>query len=295
MVIKDEVLKKYNTICFDLDGTLLNDEKLIQKNTIEVIRKLQFAGCEIIIATGRSIEKSEEFLKEFNFPYTIVANNGAIAMDNLSKNILFKLPIEKNFFEKIYEVSQNLNILPYLHIYDKNNKYSLIIDDSKKREDFSNSVRSSGEILYMSEASKYLFDSILSVVFLDSYKNIEKICRAIESLNLNITSHTIYAFSKEHKMTEFLNKNATKGEGIGKVLKQKGKTWENVISFGDDNNDLSMITNSKLGISMLNGSNELKLSSDFVTEFDNNFDGVELELRKIYGGEYEKLKGFNGC
>lgn len=287
MFIKDKMVKKFNTICFDLDGTLLNDEKNIPSSTVEVLRRLVLSGCEIIIATGRSIEKSEEFLKELDFPYTVVANNGAIAVDNLHKNIFFISPIEKNFFEKIYEESKRLNISPYLHVYDKNNKYSLIINDDKNKEDFFGSVQTVDEVAHMSEAPKYLFDSILSIVFLESDENINKICSTIDTLNLDITTHTIYAFREGHMMTEFLNKSATKGQGIEKYLKTKGKTWENVVSFGDDNNDLSMIAYSKLGISMLNGSNELKKVSDHVTEHDNNCKGVELELKKIYGGMYE--------
>lgn len=287
MYIKDEMVKKFNTICFDLDGTLLTDEKLIPKSTVQVLKKLELSGCEIIIATGRSVEKSEEFLKELDFPYTVVANNGAIAVDNLHKDIFFISPIEKKFFEKIYKESKRLNISPYLHVYDKNNKYSLIIDEDKNKEDFFGSVQTMDEVIHLSQAPEYLFDYILSIVFLESDENIEKICNTIKTLNLDITSHTIYAFREGHMMTEFLNKSATKGQGIEKYLKTKGKTWESVISFGDDNNDLSMIAYSKLGISMLNGSNELKKVSDFITEYDNNCNGVELELKKIYGGMYE--------
>ena len=287
MFIKDEMVKNFNTICFDLDGTLLNDEKNIPPSTVDVLRNLQFSGCEIIIATGRSVEKSEEFLKDLDFPYTIVANNGAIAVDNLHKNIFFISPIEKEFFKKIYDESKMINISPYLHVYDKNNKYSLIIDDEKNKEDFFGSVQTVDEVAHMWEAPEYLFDSILSIVYLESDENIEKICSIIDSLNLDITTHTIYAFREGHMMTEFLNKTATKGQGIEKYLKTKEKTWENVISFGDDNNDLSMIANSKLGISMLNGSNELKKVADIITEYDNNCNGVEVELKKIYGGMYE--------
>lgn len=288
MQIKDFILKQYNTVCFDLDGTILTDDKIITDETATILKELNSYGVEIIIATGRSIKKSEEFLKKFQFPYTIIGNNGAIAIESEHKKAKFTVPLDIKYFYKIREISSRMGIYPYLHIYDEENKYGLIIEDGLNKKDFLGSVTNESEILYINEADKKHFNSILSVVFVDKIESINEICRQVNNQSLKLTNHTIYASSKINVMTEFLNENATKAKGIEKILNLKNKSWNNVIAFGDDNNDLSMITSSKLGISMINGSTFLKYNANKITEYDNNSNGVIKELKKIYGGIYEK-------
>ncbi|MBM7111658.1 HAD family hydrolase [Brevibacillus laterosporus] len=44
----------YKVIFFDMDGTLLNEQKQIPEDTREALRQLQESGIHTVIATGRS-------------------------------------------------------------------------------------------------------------------------------------------------------------------------------------------------------------------------------------------------
>lgn len=44
----------YNIVFFDIDGTLVNDEKRVPQNTVEAIAELKKNGVEPVIATGRA-------------------------------------------------------------------------------------------------------------------------------------------------------------------------------------------------------------------------------------------------
>ena len=48
-------LKNKKFIFFDIDGTLLNDEKMPLESTVQALRQLQKNGHEIAIATGRNL------------------------------------------------------------------------------------------------------------------------------------------------------------------------------------------------------------------------------------------------
>ena len=44
---------RIKVIVFDLDGTLLNDEKIIPQENVDIIKQLQKAGIAFVIASGR--------------------------------------------------------------------------------------------------------------------------------------------------------------------------------------------------------------------------------------------------
>ncbi len=287
MVIDNSILDKYNIICFDLDGTILDDNKEISDFTVEILNNLYKAGCEIIIATGRSLDKAKDLLKKLDFPYMIAANNGALIKSSQSERANIIIPLDREIAMEIKEIGDELELYSYLHVYDENGNFSLIVPREKEKEEYLGSVNDISEILYYDQADDYLFNSILSLVFLDSFENVDRICMKVNGLKLDINNHTIFASKEGLMMSEFLNKDANKGNGISRILEITGKSWDKVISFGDDNNDESMIRKAKLGISMCNGSSLLKRWADLITEFDNNSDGVAHELIRIFGGEYE--------
>lgn len=66
------------TLVFDMDGTILNDEKELDKVLIDISPKLQEKGIQLIIASGRLTYMTYIYLNELqinNAP--IVACNGA--------------------------------------------------------------------------------------------------------------------------------------------------------------------------------------------------------------------------
>jgi len=44
-----------NVIALDLDGTLLNDDKIVSRRSVEVLLNLKARGFKIIFATARAL------------------------------------------------------------------------------------------------------------------------------------------------------------------------------------------------------------------------------------------------
>ena len=84
------------------------------------------------------------------------------------------------------------------------------------------------------------------------------------------------------KVLEFQSEKADKWVAITNYLKSKNIELSDVVSFGDEFNDKSMIKNSGIGFAMKNGIDELKSLTNNITEFTNNEDGVYFELKKLF-------------
>lgn len=276
----------FKVICLDLDGTLLDDNKTISDLNARVLEFLYSKGIEIVIATGRGMNKARELTSKIKFPYKIIANNGAIAGYSYKNDIIFYNPIEYDLYNTIFETGKVRKMIPYLHIFEKNGEKSLVIPNNEKKEEHMGSVNKIDEILFANETDRELLDGILSVVYIDKEDKIDRLGEEILKLKLKLSTHTLSSVRENAIMLEYLNPLAEKSIGISAYLKYRNISWNNVISFGDDNNDLDMIRRSGMGICMRNGTESLKINAKYITAYGNNESGVGRELIKIFGGIY---------
>lgn len=272
----------YEVICLDLDGTLLNDDKKISKYNLAILSTLAMNGVNIIIATGRGLSKTIELTEDFDFPYIIIANNGAIAKKSFRDKIIFCNPIEYNSYREILKIGDRFNMVPYLHIYDEHNNKSLIIPDNISKSDHLGSVKDIDEIIYKKDTQFDELDNILSVVFIDEEEKVNELDKNILNLKLKISSHTLSSSINNSILVEYLNPLAVKSIGISSYLNYMNIPWENVVAFGDDNNDIDMIKRAGIGVCMKNGSDLLKINANHISDYSNNEDGVGRELVKIF-------------
>lgn len=75
---------------------------------------------------------------------------------------------------------------------------------------------------------------------------------------------------------------ADKSFGIELVLKQLNLNWENVLCFGDAENDLTMIQKAGLGVAMGNACGSLKAAADVVCGSAED-DGIADFLNQLFG------------
>ena len=80
--------------------------------------------------------------------------------------------------------------------------------------------------------------------------------------------------------TEVSSKNVDKWCAIEEVMKLENIQQTEVMSFGDNNNDINMIKNAGMGIAMGHSNEQVKKVADFITE-TNDEDGVAKALESI--------------
>lgn len=78
-----------------------------------------------------------------------------------------------------------------------------------------------------------------------------------------------------------MQKNDNKAKALQLLLDELGLTADDLLAFGNNQNDLEMIKLAKVGVAVGNAVVELKEKSDYITESNDN-DGVALFLEQ-YG------------
>ncbi|MCG7339410.1 Cof-type HAD-IIB family hydrolase [Staphylococcus sp. ACRSN] len=261
-------------ICLDLDGTLLNDDKEISSYTKEVLNTLQAQGHKLMIATGRPYRASQIYYHELNLDTPVVNFNGAFVhhpKDNQFKTIheVLDLELSKNIIKSLNDYGVS-NIIAEIKDYVFINNF-----DQKLFDGFSMGTPKveTGDLL----AS--LTESPTSILVEAEEVMIPRVKQMLTRFYAENIEHR--RWGSPFPVIEIVKQGISKARGIDYVKTHLGIERNQIIAFGDEDNDLEMIKYAKHGIAMENGLDELKHVANDIT-YSNNEDGIGRYLNQFF-------------
>ena len=245
---------------FDVDGTLISYKtRKVCDSARAAIAGLQAQGILCIVATGRHMIQMSK-LPVGDIPFdAFVMLNGQLVLDK-AQNVLFDVPIEGKAKEFLVE---NFN----------NHTYPAIIVEERD--------------MYLNYVSDHVIDVNTTMAIpltpLSDYKGgrIYQVCAYLRPED----EHLVDPIRENCVMTgwhyggkDIIAAGGGKMAGIKRYLEYAGITREEIIAFGDAENDLDMIRFAGIGVAMGNAAEEVKAVADYVTA-DIDDDGIEKALK----------------
>ena len=86
------------------------------------------------------------------------------------------------------------------------------------------------------------------------------------------------------RLVQVARRDCSKLNAVEAVLSTEGLGLQDLVAFGDDNNDIDLLRAAGFGIAMANATPGVVDAADYVTE-SNDQDGVGLVLSKLLKGE----------
>src|SRR5690625_3738099 len=96
----------HNIIFFDIDGTLVDEEKKISSSVKQAIKQLQSKGVHVAIATGRPPFMFEDIRRELNI-HSYISFNGQHIVYN--GETIYENPIAQHNIIRLYKDSKKSN------------------------------------------------------------------------------------------------------------------------------------------------------------------------------------------
>jgi Cof subfamily protein (haloacid dehalogenase superfamily) len=239
----------YRMMVLDLDGTLLNSEKVITPKTKDALMRIS-DHVKIVLASARGFYRIREYTEVLQIAdhdnYTI-AYNGSVVCRN-DGNILLNncLPKDKTTVLTKYAVRH-----PEAEWFYYTDHGRISLND-------------------ISDCEKYLAaNSIYKMICTTSAEEIRKIRNQLPEAFF----HEFQITSSEPTRIEFVKYGITKDKAIQLLCETLNISREETIAVGDGENDVPMIRWAGCGIAMGNAPDGVKKEADMITA-DNDHDGI---------------------
>lgn len=268
-------------VFFDIDGTLLNDRKNVQKTTQKAIQQLKKQGIMVGLATGRGPAFVQPFLENFGLDFAVTYNGQYILsrdkvlyQNQLPKSTIYK--IIRYASDKKREISLgtasglagsriiDMGTSPFGQMISSIVPRSLVktVEGSFKNlirrfkpQSFSNLVTIMREPIYQ----------IVLVASVDDTQKIKK-----KFPHIKVTRSSPYSL-------DLISSGQSKIKGIERLGEMFGFELSEVMAFGDSDNDLEMLSGVGVGVAMGNAEAVVKSGAHFTTASNNN-DGISKAL-----------------
>ena len=259
---------------FDLDDTLLRDDRSISAYTIQTFRRLRDAGFFLIAASGRAQLSMKPFLDQLDCICLYIACNGGEIYDGSTHALLSAETFSAELAREIASFGAEYDC--YAHTYAGDSFYF------NKYGEYANRYAASSLLkgVYVGDLQTFIHEPRNKILMVADE---DQIRRMLEEAQKRFAGRLSVTCSKPYFL-EFNPLNATKGIALSSAARRLGIRTEEIVAFGDSLNDLSMLQSAGRSVVVTNGREDVKALCDEVCAA-NEEDGVARWLAEHILGE----------
>ena len=264
-------------IAIDMDGTLLNEKKHIDKAQKEAIHEAIEAGIKIVLCTGRPLYGILPFyeelgLSELDSEGYVILNNGCSIHKTKDWKLIDQVNFTSDDIEYLYKFSESYDINFTL----VNDTYYFNIGRKPTDELIKDAGFVFSDITDISlEEAKSGKHKIMKIMFLGD----PEIMADFQEKNEDIIKSKYSGVLSQSYVYEVFPKDNNKGIGLKKLAEKLGIKQEEVMAIGDGNNDIEMFEYANYSVAMKNATELAKKAAKYETDSNEN-DGVAKAIRK---------------
>lgn len=271
-------------VCADLDGTLLfDDHNTVSRTCAECIAVLAARGVLFVPATGRSFERVPAAVKSLPELRYLITSNGAQVYDFTSKKPLYSRFIDREVLTNIVEFLDAQKVM-----YEICRDDETLIDERRLKEFW----QKPGQREFLKEFMQQAIGvSSLSKCIAENPNGVHKLIvseltpQEMALLHERLTSLDGISFARGMvNNIEITAENVNKFTGVQMLCGAIGITPDDVLSFGDNDNDVTMLKGTGLSYAVENATEAAKAAAKGITA-SNQKDGVAIILQRLLRDE----------
>ena len=256
----------------DVDDTLFSSSfRFPGKITVQALNEMQQRGILTGVASGRPLWQGlythwKEWGLEKQFDFLIGMNGGELWTSETDEVQTF-FPLEPEMIKEIIEWLQQFeNVNPF--VYRDEAEVCLMLDD----EMLASSKRHGTEIHVVEELSEFWQKSTGKILV--RCANEETALKVEKAGREYFAGRQIACFRTNPVLVEIQDARVSKSTGLSAYCSMKKISPEEVIAFGDAENDLEMLRSAGRAVALKNAMPSVKAAADEVTADDAGDDGV---------------------
>jgi len=262
---------------FDMDGTLLNEQSQMVDATKEVCRLLQERGCKLVLSTGRTYDSA--LIPVDSFPFDgYVCSNGATIFE-ADGTMVHRVFLPKTMVTDVVHALRQEPI--YYELHDTASNRLMVKEDRERLEalvEEDNTVEGISirrfafyklaRIVPLAELLEQVESGAIEVVKLFIWHNNPERLDWVREQLAPWADQATFTTSGKHNI-EIMPQGVSKWEGLRYFCQKWGIRPEEVMAFGDADNDKEALTAAGYSVAMENASAEIKKLARYVAPHHN--------------------------
>ena len=246
---------------FDIDGTLLSHSSgRVPADTRQALKRLREKGILVFTSTGRHILELDELdARDLEFDGYVLLN-GQLCLDSRRK-LLHAVPIHSEDIRGAWQIFEKMEI-PTVFV-EQDRTYMNFINER---------VRTAQAAISSPPPEPGRWDG-KPVYMVNMFADEADMAEVMKQMpHCQMTRWNPYG-------VDIVSKDGGKVMGMEWMMNHFGIRREEIIAFGDGENDREMLAFAGIGVAMGNADAAVKACADYVTE-DVDHGGIWLGLRK---------------
>lgn len=256
----------------DLDGTLLNSDKVISAENKEAIQTFVNQGGRFSVATGRSPASAGRWLEQLPINYPCVFYNGSMVKDLKSDQVWDCAYLDKSKFQPL--VNWGLEQIPttVVEIFTQQGLY--VISDPQMKDPY---LEGEKDPYFQAEPEVVEELEWIKILLCDNHANLVKIEERLKEHHLDKSCNSFYS---QDFFFEITPKDHSKGTALRLIREKSEEKALKIIASGDYDNDEEMIVEADFGVAVGNAQECLKMAADYIASDNNHYPMADI-LREV--------------
>lgn len=248
-------------LCSDIDGTLLTDGYLPNRN-IEAINTFAKKKGKFCLSTGRCVCAIESIKEQLPGTSLAIVYNGGMIYDYSTETILYQKILndsDKYFFKLLYDKINDICI----EVYCGKQVFWLRKNEASKIHFLYEGIKASERTF--EEIFDLPWNKAMCLYTRDGHKEtVEKIIEEFNSKSCYFVGTTFEAFGNRYYGCEMLPQGADKGTALNELSKILSIKKGNAFAIGDYYNDLTMLQQADISSAPNSAPDDIKRIVNFV-------------------------------
>lgn len=256
-------------VATDIDGTILPYDGEFHPAVLNCIKHLTNKGIKVVLVTGRMHSSTTPIAKKLGLNTPVISYQGGLIKE-INGTTLYQSNLPPDIAKEIIKWGRQNNVHLNLYLDDK-----LFVEEDD-------------EIIKYYIKGKFVDYTVCSFEELE-IKNVNKLL-AIDIHNPEIVTSWVDILKEKYPQLYIVKSTpyyceigpceAKKSLSVEFLRNYWGLKKEEVLTIGDQNNDIDLVECGGIGIAMGNGTEELKNCADYITDTCEN-DGFVKAIEKF--------------
>lgn len=259
-------------IATDLDDTLLNEHSDVTERTMTALKRVMDAGVMVSLSSGRMTEAMLPFAEKLGVNAPMILFNGALIYDHRDGRTLYANPIPAETARAVAKMVEEMGV--YLQVYPVSGGYFC-----REKTEFNRKYEQSIRVIATAVGvplSEWMQGDMVKMLAIAPP---EVITEAQAKLKAAFQTGVNFMKSKAHYL-EIVSEGIDKGRSLKALGEILGLRRDEIMAFGDGQNDATMIAYAGCGVAMENAVDECKAAAKLIAP-RNTEDGVAQIIERF--------------